>query len=151
MGCDIHTYVETLSADGTWSLRGQELFTWRQYGVFGWLADVRNYSAVPPLAQPRGLPPDVSGDVAAEWEEWVPDGHTPSWFTAGELLAFDYDATFEDRRVVRGSDHGATAEPGGGTVTTYRDFLGPHWFSDLEYLRAVNWVEPARLVFWFDN
>ena len=146
MGCDIHTQAERKVA-GKWEvIPGLHPFDWRSYGMFGFLADVRNYSAVPPISKPRGMaegsPSD--GDDLGD--------HSYSWLTVEELTAFDYDKPMEDRRVTRTvgnfTDGGVTAEPGGGAMTTYREFLGPHFFEDLEKLKAAG---AERVVFGFDN
>lgn len=152
MGCDIHTYVECSKA-GAWEWQGEEAspFDWRCYNLFGWLGDVRNYSEAPPIAPRRGLPADMSAALVQEWDEWSGDGHSASWVSVDELLAFDYGATFEDRRVTIGNDGGRTAEPGGGEMTTYREFLGSGFFTDLERLAVLNEQGPTRVVFWFDN
>ncbi|MDF2969542.1 MAG: hypothetical protein K0Q93_3320 [Nocardioidaceae bacterium] len=159
MGADIHSYAETKDASGVWRAVEWESddkwaagpFDWRSYHLFGWRADVRNYSAVPPIDEPRGLPDDVSAKVRDAHEGMHWDAHSASWFTTDELLAFDYDQQFEDRRVTRNGDGGVTAEPGGGEMTTYREFLGPAFFTDLDRLRALNEQAPTRIVFWFDN
>lgn len=132
------------------------------YALFGFLADVRNYSAVPPLSQPRGLPEDFElmlADEAGEWLEDEPDipkgylgDHSFSWLAIKELLTFDYDQPVEDRRGVRmiGNirDHSFTTEPGTGRITTYRDFLGPAFFADLNELQARG---AERVVFGFND
>lgn len=167
MGCDIHTYVEQRESDGwvrvewnggidRYGYTVTEPFDWRDYGMYGWLADVRNSSAVPPISQPRGLPDDVSAQVRLHHEEWGWDAHSASWLTVDELLAFDYEATFEDRRYrkqvgPKSWDGAATAEPGDGKSTTYREFLGSQFFDDLAGLNTLNKVKPTRVVFWFDN
>jgi hypothetical protein len=153
MGCDIHCHAEKRSPEGWKRLPIPEPFDWRQYGLFGFLAGVRNYSQVPSLAPHRGLPADVSAEVREDSEGWNGDGHSHSWVTLGELLAFDYDAPVEDRRVTRqvaanAWDGGCTAEPGGGEQTTYRAFLGPKFFEELERLKVAG---ADRIVFWFDN
>jgi hypothetical protein len=57
MGTDIRTFAERRIADGTWQeIQGIDFLSNRVYGMFGFLANVRNYSAVPPITQPRGLP-----------------------------------------------------------------------------------------------
>jgi hypothetical protein len=147
MGCDIHSYAEK-RVNGKWELIPFEPFDWRNYGMYGFLADVRNYSDVPPLAKPRGLPDDVSADVKAESDHWDCDGHSHSWLSVGELSAFDYDAAVEDRRITVGNDGGCTAKPGGGEMTTWRNFLDTGFFRDLERLKAEG---AERIVFWFDN
>lgn len=47
-----------------------EVFDDRDYDLFGWLADVRNYADVPVLGCEEGLPYDVSDYVNMECEEW---------------------------------------------------------------------------------
>lgn len=169
MGCDIHAYAEWQGSGGRWNKVGDvfplddlgrdwykkecgdEPFGWRSYGLFGFLADVRNYSRVPVIAEPRGLPADMSVEVQTIWQEgWDIDGHTPSWLSRAELLAFDYEQTFEDRRVTRGNDGAALAGVGEGEQTTFREFLGAQFFRDLEVLRQIEAPE-VRIVFWFDN
>ena len=158
MGCDIHTHLERQRADGSWEQLqlGYEPLGHRDYGLFGVLADVRNYSVVPPIAEPRDLPEDVSPEVRANFEEWECDAHTPSWLTVQELVEFDYDQLMNDRRVVRQTgpnswDHGATGTPSEGTPKTYREFLGGHVMDQIEDLRALGDPAQHRLVFWFDN
>jgi hypothetical protein len=162
MGCDIYTFVEWRTPEGEWQQvdAEKELFGWRSYNTFGWLADVRNYSAVPFIAAGRGLPADVSDTVRAEYEEWGLDAHSASWVSLEELAKFDYDQPVEDRRVsgvikegiAAGIRTGAyTAEPGGGEMTTYREFLGTGFFDDMAVLARIGKDGPTRLVFWFDN
>lgn len=144
MGTDIYCYAERRTAAGWEPILGLEPFDWRSYGMFGFLADVRNYSAVPPIAARRGFPEDASPEVRREYDG---DGRCPSWLSVDELLAFDYDAPVEDRRAARDGDGGCTCAPGEGEMTTFRAFLGEAFFRDLEALRAAG---AGRVVFWFD-
>lgn len=154
MGCDIHTRAEKRDESGTWrKIDGLKPFDWRNYGLFGFLAGVRNYSDVTPLSEPRGFPHDASRKVKQDYAEWMSDAHSASWLTIEELLAFDYDAEMEDRRITvqLAPNHwhgGMTAEPGGGEMVTYRAFLGQHFFDDLAKLTNAG---AERIVFWFDN
>jgi hypothetical protein len=68
----------------------------RNYRVFSMLAGVRNGigfasiktgEPITPIADPRGLPEDVSAEVKAESDEWGVDGHSHSWLTLAELDA----------------------------------------------------------------
>lgn len=153
MGCDIHTVVER-KVDGKYeAIPGFEPFDWRSYFMYGFLADVRNYSDVPPLAKPRGLPDDVSEEVRELVDVWGMDGHSHSWLSVAELLDFRYDERVEDRRVTvqtgpNSWDGGATAAPGGGALTTWREALGTKYFEDLSRLSDEG---AERVVFWFDN
>ncbi len=154
MGCDIHSHAERKNASGAFeTIADLAPFAWRSYGMFGFLAGVRNYSDVPPIAEQRGFPPDASQPVAAHYEEWEGNAHGASWLTLDELLAFDYDAPCEDRRVTRrvGPNHwngGCTANPGEGLATTFRQFLGEGFFDELRKLQVAG---AERVVFWFDN
>jgi hypothetical protein len=129
MGCDIHLAVERrvryLSqpndtweraervVPSRWSGEGMEREDWydnRNYSLFAILAGVRNGSGfagtdlgdpVVPISEPRGVPEDVSDEVRKEIEQWDIDGHSHSWFTIGELLAFDWDQKITHRAWVR--------------------------------------------------
>lgn len=165
MGCDIHTYAEKktpaastyLEIDGTSAPAESAYvpldfspFDCRSYGMFGFLADVRNYSKVPPLAEQRGVPADSPEHGYYHQDS---DYHSASWLSVAELLAFDYDQTFEDRRYTRQEgpnlfNGAATCEPGQGQQVTFREFLPEQFFEDLEKLKELG---ADRVVFWFDN
>lgn len=140
MGCDIHIRAERKVGDKWEIIDGLKPFDWRQYGMFGFLADVRNYSAIPPISPARGLPDD------ADKRGYLGD-HSYSWLSVSELSSFDYDRPIEDRRVMRNGNGGTTAEPGGGRMTTYREFLGKAFFDDLAELVDAG---ADRIVFGFD-
>ena len=158
MGIDIFSHVEVRDGDG-WRLvdgDGWYPFDWRDYGMYGFLADVRNYSHAPVIAEPRGLPDDVTAELRAEHDETDP--FSASWLTLAELRAFDYDQVFWDRRVERRLPSGvidgaALAEEGEGEHLTIRSFLGSGYFADLGRIeRACPNASPGdiRVVFWFD-
>lgn len=147
MGADIHTYVETFR-DGRWQHETGALvtpidqwsdpaapFDWRHYPMFGFLAGVRDHD-VPTIAQPRGLPDDVSPEVRAENAdgEWY---HSASWLTLAELLAYDgYDQPTKTRY---------------GFTGPLREGLGPMFFQHLDELGKLGRPEDVRVVFWFDS
>lgn len=113
MGTDINMYAEQRRG-GQWRLLGSleenlefftdedpegqpykpvEVYRTRHYALFAILANVRNpprreapYEYISPL---RGLPPDLSPEVAA-WANYGGDTESASWLTLGELLAFDW-------------------------------------------------------------
>jgi len=106
MGCDIHPYVES-RVDGEWqtadkwtpcsyadgALRiafNDEVYSGRNYELFAILADVRNRFDLVPIGPLRGLPPDACPQVREACEGWDGDGHSHSWFTLAELLAYDW-------------------------------------------------------------
>lgn len=141
MGCDIHIRAQ----DENFRDIG-EVNLWRCYGIFGFLADVRNYSGITPLSKPRGLPDGMKEDDRFDY-------HSHSWLSVKELVDFNYDAMTEDRRCTRQTapncyDGGCTCEPGEGKKTTYREFLGEGFF---DFLKELQDMTAARIVFWFDS
>jgi hypothetical protein len=156
MGCDIHSFVE-IKTDGVWRWIYNvvdEPFSWRNYGIFGFLADVRNYSRSPVIAQPRGLPDDVSPELRDTSDNY--DFHSHSWLTLAELMTYDYDRTFWNRRVMKLTadgilDGAALAEEGEGRTVSLREFLGDHFFEQLQTLAELGDPEDVRIVFWFDG
>ena len=147
-------------------------FDQRHYGMFAFFADVRNYSAIPQnFGEVRGIPDDSPFSRKSEptpgafgfgygaWDEndyIYGDTHSHSYLTLRELAEFDYDKPVEDRRVtVQVAPNcwsgGETAEPGGGEMMTYREFLGERYMEHLEQLKTLGGLDEVRIVFWFDN
>ena len=173
MGCDIHPRAE-VRRNGQWEIVGDifpyddwarsyhkcdytnEPFYWRDYGMFGFLAGVRNYSAIPPISEPRGFPVDLSPELRALTDLNIWDGHSASWLSLADLFAVDYDTSIEDRRCTvqtgpNSFNGGATCEPGQGEQTTLREFLGSLFFQHLDVLNGLGSPGNVRVVFWFDN
>ena len=153
MGCDIHSYAERREG-GRWvELPKMEPFGEQSYNVFGWLAGVRNYSAVAPISEPRGLPADMSAATAKHYDDWRGAAHSESWLTVAELLCVDYEQEVEDRRTTKELGPGfwsgrETCAAGEGHKQTLREFLGRGFFDDLKKLQDAG---AERVVFWFDN
>jgi hypothetical protein len=103
MGCDIHVYTE-FKRDGVWHSADHwekskyseeetipmrfECFGSRNYALFSFLANVRQRTwgnEVPVLAEPRGIPQDVSKRVRED--AGLGDLHSLSFFTLTELRA----------------------------------------------------------------
>lgn len=159
MGTDINIVAQRRNETGQWIdvrggfLEGSDPFDWRSYGMFGFLAGVRNYAGIMPISDPRGLPDDFHvgefEDVGESWR-WS-DYHSTSWLSVAELRAVDYDQMVEDRRVVRQTsprswDGAHTCPPGEGETMTLREFLGDAFFNDLQKAEELG-VE--RIVFGF--
>ena len=97
MGCDIHAWVQRRRHDGTYWFDWSGDMSWgRNYALFARMAGVRNCdNSPPPIAKPRGWPPEGSPYDVTD------DGlHTPSWLTleefrtvAGEFADVDVRAT----------------------------------------------------------
>lgn len=151
MGCEIHSYAidasgkiiegglwadgKTANPDETYFRDEGEPFGWRNYGVFGFIADVRNYSEVTPLASYRGLPDDfIPEGIDAEY--FASEYHSQSWLSADELVNFDYDQAMIYKRC---NPH---------VEMTYREFLGSMFFHDIAELQRIG---ADRVVFGFDG
>jgi len=131
----------------------------RSYALFGWLADVRNYSAIAPLAKLRGLPDDIVEQRKKRQSERHPlyDSDTMedydyrefswTWLLVDEFRAVDFDQIVEDRRCTVGNNGSATCEPGQGRFMPLREFLDEHSMELIERLMASD-VE--RIMFAFD-
>ena len=169
MGCDIHCYVEVYEND-KWSKVGAVFpvgddaswlgeenidrpIYWAQYGLFAFLAGVRNISGVEPLAYPKGIPADISSAVLDIYNEWGDNAHSMSWLTLKELLGVDYNTAFTDKTEFKEVMPGIWSWGVGiaGDETTLRDFLGIRYFNMLEMLQSLGDQDKVRLVFWFDN
>ncbi len=65
----------------------------RNYNLFCALAGVRSYcfEGDPPIiSKPKGLPKDCCIEIKSESKSWGSDGHSHSWNTLSELIAFDW-------------------------------------------------------------
>lgn len=157
MGCDIHSYVEVF--DGKKWVYDNSLspFDWRNYGVFGFLAGVRNYSNIKPIHEPKGEPNDPSDFVKDEFEFWRYDLHSASYLTLKELSDFDYEQEITDCRTtiqtgLNSFYGGATCHPDHGKKQKLSDFLGAGFMTDLNELRdKFPDQDNTRIVFFFDN
>lgn len=185
MGCDIHSFAE-VKKEGKWERVQDKIFSngtetapfdWRGYGMFAFLADVRNYSCIEPITAYDGLPDDSEylnspSDYPGPRSYWTEeptmvetikddirsdmDYHSLRHIYLNQLIEFDYEKTFEDRRTIKqtrpNSFNGAhIAEEGEGEIKTYREFLGQGFFDEIESLKTLGEPEDVRVIFWFDN
>lgn len=146
MGTDIHATAQK-KVNGEWvELEDFGFDENRNYAVFGWLADVRNYHGIPPLAEPRGMPEGYESD-------YHEGNHSHTWFAVDELASFDFDRQVEDRRFTAKlpsgiTSGGLTAPAGHGVQTTYRELFGK-WFVD--GIAALKASGAERIVLSFDS
>ncbi len=173
MGCDIESYVEIKKKD-TWEKVGDYFslfesekklfkkdkidmpFRNRNYSLFGFLADVRNYDQSTPLSPPKGLPLDISKDVFYKFQEWENDNFAASFFTLKELLDFDYEQKFWNKRMsTRDSYNQLHYQKSGveknGVLISYRKNLGENYFDVLNEMLGLGSPQNIRVVFWFSN
>jgi len=119
-------------------------FGGRNYSIFAFLAGVRNFSGVQPIAPTRGLPPDAGRWKGVKLGRW-----DHSWLLIHELGAFDYDAEMEDRRIKQLGTHydqPISLPPGQGVRQSWRAFLTDLYFNELSELQRIG---ADRVVFGF--
>lgn len=153
MGCDIHLYVETRTAQGwksidAWSREEGEprdvahedrFYTGRNYSLFEMLANVRGAGLLPPISEPKGLPDDVSAEVRGTSDAWGCDGHSHSFLTLRELSGYDW---------------GAATSPEMPWARTRGEAAGDFYIKTMPRLRALSGDgagDDVRIVFFFDN
>ena len=159
MSCELHIFCEVRNKKtGKWKQVGKHFpvlsckngmyktrhpFDWQSYSLFGFLADVRNYSGCTPISQPKGIPNNISHTISKEWEEWrTTEGHSDSFLTLRELLEFNYNKKFIDDRF---------GEDTYGKRITHKEHLGKRFFVHLKELKKLGKPDDVRIVFWFDN
>ena len=174
MSTSISVAVQKKQPDGTYGnmyLKPE----WQSYGLFAWLANVRNNEhQIVPLSMPRGFPEDLKKKIKQQEEEEHSLGfggydsynppqdsltrsifgdacyevHSISWFSIEELLAVDYDQIVEDRRNYDFHYHGSDPLPiGQGNKETLRDFIGKTFIKDLQSFKEAG---ADRILFCFD-
>lgn len=145
MGCDIHAFTETRDANGNWVSHSrptaseyegevdylpQSPGVSRNYWLFGTLAQVR--CEWPWSFDRKGFPEDASPEVAADYERWDSDAHSPSYLTRRELQEKATELLISSE---------AEALDNAGYLREVIADMPPHDGDP----------EDQRLVFWFDN
>ncbi|MFD9738078.1 hypothetical protein [Umezawaea sp. NPDC059074] len=151
MGTDIHGFAEQRADDGTWHAVDYPgpwecPFDEHHYGIFGFLAGVRNIWNVPVLHPPRGFPDDASAVARADYDDGGYGEHNHSWLLVSELTAFDYDSVH-----LRTGQHGRHVPPPEPVPTPVRTTLGERFFVHLALLQALDEQRTTRIVFYFDS
>ncbi|EGE2353457.1 hypothetical protein DL738_11430 [Escherichia coli] len=166
MGTSITTQIQIQSCDG-WEDVYDQIFTRyneatscpfaeQNYAQFAFLADVRNHACIPVLRKPRGLPAVNKKPATLGWEfnsrpDWPEheDNHSATWFLVSELLDYDYETVFENRR---DDNNSYTPLPiGCGELMTIRECIGPKFFEDLEILRQLGNPVKTRVIISFSS
>jgi hypothetical protein len=130
---------------------------WRSYQAFAFLADVRNYREVEPISKPRGLPPDVSAEVAAEAARWRGNGaYGHSWTSLRDLVEHKWPADSHANRLVSYTIPALLAliapEPDVFPLLTAAllgDALAAKGLSDWLEENGKLRLDDVRMVFWF--
>lgn len=123
------------------------MFEGRNYPMYGWLAGVRNYAGLEPIAADRGYPEDW---VAPEWWEGE---YGESWISTEELRAVKIYQIVEDRTIrvpigTNGSTTAGTCGKGMGSPIRLSDLIGHVAVWDINIARNF---QNARVVFAFNG
>jgi hypothetical protein len=141
MGCDIHAHVE-VKIDGQWK-HWSNLNIRRCYELFAKMANVRNYEyddeRVEPIAEPRGLPLDMTDLTAMDANRWGCDGHSHSWLSGSEMKVVQ---KWIGELYPKCSDFWAVFGYVGGNYP---------WDYECEDCKIHPGWTDSRVVFWFDN
>lgn len=132
MGTDVDFYLVKKDENDVYHYVADLDYSNRNYALFGWLANVRNYSDIPNISELTYV------KLEHNFEENYLIG-SYSIVSCRILRTFDYDQPVEDRRVTvqtgpRSWNGGATCKPGGGKMTTYRDLFDDEWFEIINEL-----------------
>lgn len=141
MGCDIHLHGE-LKISGKW----EHYSHWnvgRNYGLFAKIAGVRNYQNTEPIAQPRGLPGDMSVVTQLDAKQWDRDSHSHGYLNAEEIAVLEMWAI----------ENCIPADQRWKFHHEYWGYLfGNSWAGWSKYPSdRPEGVDDIRFVFWFDN
>ena len=189
MGCDIHIYVEKKvngkweciddlkkDEDGFFEIKGEEIYHGRNYILFALLANVRNYSGVEPISEPKGLPVDLSDQVKEISDIWIGNSHSHSYLTLQELLNYDFETMIPDigyilnetwekfqETLKNGSPDYSLLYPCDDWITSDLGWMDRMWEQpaktiDKQFyektiprLKELGSPDEIRIVFWFDN
>lgn len=124
MGCDIHLCVERKNAKGEWVCQPEHTYDHRNYDVFSILADVRNDEGFKPVVPPRGVPKHASEHYKSLVKSWRGDGHSHSWLTLAELLAYDWTQVVTQHGIVSSGEYVAWKASGRKRPDCYSGGVG---------------------------
>ena len=96
-------------------------FDWRSYAMYGFLAGVRGYLDIEPIAQ--GRPWKDAPEFLKEGEECEISVLGETWVSVDELSSFNYDI-----EVFNTQSH---------SMVNLRKFLGPDYFDNIEELKRI--------------
>lgn len=169
IGCDIYGFLEVRDREGIWRFKGK-IPEDRDYDWFGVLAGIRNYANVPSIAEPRGLPINISARGTKRIARWDGlDGYNCSWLTLEDFSEYDWNQVYTDGRISK-VDRKTGREIWKSVSFSVRnpepdlyeykhlshtvgDLITSDWerFLDkMEILASKRGLENVRIIFWFD-
>ncbi|MCX5410750.1 hypothetical protein [Streptomyces sp. NBC_00059] len=154
MGTDIHGFIECRwdrwldEDDREWfpAIDLAHLYNGRDYVAFGSLFGVRDTTSFRALADHRGLPPDTSQEVLADFSTWSNELHGESWISWAELAAADGDEVSNEvdhcvHEFRRGSDGGWRMHGRNTDLTRFAELSG---FTDTQRLHRAGTAYPEN-------
>lgn len=145
MGCDIHLHIEVKIAGEWrhWAAPGID----RDYMLFAKMAGVRNHWRIKPIAEPKGMPDNLTFVTDFECKREGLDGHSHSWLDIHEIeqLAKYVEETLKE-------------EQGGSWLSIEHHILKGSYLCGNSFAGLLKYpedspkeIEDVRFVFWFDN
>ena len=142
MGCDIHVHTE-VKINGEWHHLGHPQVD-RHYALFAKMANVRNRGDITPIAEPRGLPADITFLTKLDAERWAGDAHSHSYLSPDEIEQLEEWYVEESKKHAPDQYHYIERE--------FDYLFGSSWNGFKKYPQENHLkIEDARWVFWFDN
>lgn len=133
MGCDIHAHIE-VKIDNEWLYWGGIDLS-RNYTLFGVMAGVRCQKDT--IAEPRGLPSDISKQTKFQSDVYGSDGHSHSWLNSREFISVIEQFSLDSRK---------------DQWTNIGYLMGDSYKDFYKYPEdRTKGIQDFRLVFWFDN
>tara|TARA_B100000749_G_C18443540_1_gene473238 strand:+ start:1241 stop:1744 length:504 start_codon:yes stop_codon:yes gene_type:complete len=167
VGTSITTQAQVRNENGRWEDVNEDIFTaygmpvsspftQQNYDLFSLLAGVRNYAIAPVIKSPVGLPPEPESSCQGEWGFSYSEpcsihegNHSKTWYLLSELLKFDYEKIFENRRSEFCSSD--TVPEGEGRMMSLRQFVGSVYFDDLAVLSTLADSDDVRVIMSFES
>jgi hypothetical protein len=124
-----------------WEVQPKDMvFTARNYNLFAILANQWNSINMPYISDSRGLPEDISKEIRLQIK--YSELHSATWFTARELLEFNWNQLFE---------FGVTMDGEKRIETVNYKECGSEFLNVLKCLVGSKNPSEIRLIVAFDN
>lgn len=145
MGVDADIYFARMNENGE-LVSNCMINIQRNYALFGWIADIRNFAGIPNITEVGKYDVPLSASLLEETH-----GCYIAVVPTSIILETDYDEPIENRRTSVSIGNvtygGMTVPPGHGIMTTLRELLNPDWFEAVESITDKD----EYLVFAFDQ
>lgn len=146
--------------EGDRKMEVKPIYRKRNYELFSFLADVRNYGGNPSFGFDRGFPEDADKPTAEEYARWGAGTHTPGYATLAELKEKVGAVLKVNRRGYVHKEQVARFKKTGEAPTSWCQGVGEYDAENYEWMEWQDEVhcfddllaaldERKRDVFWF--